>query len=86
MELESCSSFPDPGDPVTELVTTDEETGTQQYAYSLLDDAGGLFHLENNTLRTNTVYDYETQRDLQWQITLKSTDSGTPPLSVSFVI
>lgn len=70
------------GETVTEMVTIDEEWGEQSYTYKLLDDAGGLFYIQNNTLRAHDLYDHETQKDSTWQITLRSTDSGTPPLSV----
>lgn len=58
------------------LVTTDPDTG-DTFTYTLVDEPGldtARFTIVNNTLRINTIPDYETQSS--YTIRIRTTDSG----------
>lgn len=62
----------------------DEDMG-QQYTYELVDDDDGTFEVKGDKLICKKDLDYETMKDKEFKITMKVTDDGTPPLSVSHI-
>jgi hypothetical protein len=85
----SNSSVPE-NEPVGTAVgtfsTTDPDSG-HTHTYSLVAGAGDAdnasFTIVGNSLRTAAVFDYETKNS--YSIRVRSTDSGTPPMSVEQV-
>ncbi|KAL3873180.1 hypothetical protein ACJMK2_036328 [Sinanodonta woodiana] len=71
-----------PGKTIGALETIDEDKG-QKYSYSIQVDKSGLFSVVNGQLSASRVFDYETENQIIFQLTMTSTDNGDPPLSVT---
>jgi Ca2+-binding RTX toxin-like protein len=78
-QLSIDENSPD-GAIVGTLGTTDANS-TDTYTYSLIEDAGGRFAIEGNTLKVldRTLLNFED--DASHTILVRTTDSGTPPQS-----
>lgn len=66
---------------IDSLLTDDEDQG-QNYTYTLIDNPGGNFEIRGDKLfaSKNSQLDFESSPS--FQITVKSTDNGNPPMSV----
>ncbi|KAK3580861.1 hypothetical protein CHS0354_032922 [Potamilus streckersoni] len=71
-----------PGNTIGALETTDEDKG-QKYTYSIQEDRSGLFSVVNGQLTASRMFDYETENQIIFPLTLTSKDNGDPPLSVT---
>ena len=69
-------------------LTTSDPDASDTYTYSLISGTGstdnGNFTIVNNTLRTNAVFDFET--DNSYNIRLQSRDAGGETVQQAFVI
>jgi ELWxxDGT repeat protein len=66
------------GTPVGSLFGTDPDDPANSLTFTLVDDAGGAFVLQNGQIRTNAVFDFETKPS--YTITVQATD----PFGASF--
>lgn len=73
------------GESLAELQTDDEDSH-DTFTYELLKNDGGLFSLSGHSIVSKKMFDFEEQKALEFEIQVKSTDNGTPPLSVSMVL
>lgn len=60
--------------------TTEDQDPSHKHLYTLVDDADGAFVVKGHKLFTSLTanLDYESRRE--YNITVRSTDDGTPPL------
>ena len=62
--------------------TTEDQDPSHHHSYTLVDDASGAFVVKADKLFTSPTanLDYESKRE--YNITVRSTDNGTPPLFI----
>ena len=63
------------------LHTLDQDS-SHNHMYTLVVNPGNHFVVVNNTLYTSPTTDLNYEAQQSWNIRVKSTDDGTPPLSV----
>ncbi|XP_033733451.1 protocadherin Fat 4-like [Pecten maximus] len=68
-------------EPVADLVTKDEDHQTK-FKYELLGGDTDMFYLSETKLFSRETFDFEKQQEKEFEIEVKSTDSGLPPLSI----
>ncbi|XP_012556552.2 protocadherin Fat 4 isoform X1 [Hydra vulgaris] len=52
------------------------------HTYTLIKDDCGCFTILENQLKTLKVFNYEEEKNAHFQVTIRSTDNGYPPLSI----
>ena len=65
--------------------TTTDDDPTDVHKYTLTDSAGGRFTIKGSTLMTTSSANLNYEAQAQYTITVRSTDSGSPPLNVEKV-
>ena len=73
--------------PIGAFHTLDQDS-SHKHSYTLVVNPGNRFMIRNNTLYTSTSANLNYEAQQSWNITVQSTDDGSPPLSVdeSFVV
>ena len=61
---------------------TFDQDPSHNHMYTLVVNPGNRFVVVNNTLYTSSTADLNYEAQQSWNIRVKSTDDGTPPLSV----
>ena len=73
----SCSGFFSTADPDN----ANQMTNRQTFTYTLMGNTAGLpFLIDGDAFNSTTSLDFEAQSS--WNITVRSTDSGSPALSL----
>ena len=72
---------------VGDLITVDEDKN-QSHRYTLISDARGRFSVDGNQLIVSSTANLDYENSTEHTIILKSTDNGTPLMSVtkSFIV
>ena len=60
-------------------LSTDDEDQTDSHMYTMVDDGSGHFKVDGRFLKTARPLDYEAKTN--FTIRIKTTDSGSPPMS-----
>ncbi|GAB3341385.1 hypothetical protein GCM10027429_29650 [Marivirga atlantica] len=71
------------GDKIADITTEDQDSG-DTFIYSLVDDAGGAFAINNSELLTNATYDNSVQSE--YTITIQTQDAAGATFQDNFTI
>ena len=73
------------GTMIEDVTTIDEDIG-QQYFYTVLGNNSAMYNMFMSWLFLNRGVEFDYEKQASHTVTLKSTDNGTPPLSVTKII